>query len=90
MCEEFNDDNYLELESVDGKIIKCEIVKSFSIERNVYELLRILEPKVEVPGNDLILMKYVVEDGDICLSMVDDEEEVEKVHQFLTKMMEAE
>lgn len=84
MSEEL-EQNYVELTDEEGKVTKCEIYDVVDFEEKTYAILMPLEADSEEDG-ELIVMEYVEEDEDGFFQNIEDDEEFERVCDYIESL----
>lgn len=77
--------NYVELTDEEGKVTKCEIYDVVDFEEKTYAILMPLEADSEEDG-ELIVMEYVEEDEDGFFQNIEDDEEFERVCDYIESL----
>lgn len=81
-----DEENIIEMTDDDGNVIKCELYDVFEFEEKQYALL------VEVTDDDaedepeVVLMKYVEEGDDVYFETIDDDDEFERVQNYVESL----
>ena len=79
--------NVVELVQEDGTVTKCEVYDIFELDEKSYALLMPLEDENE-EESDLIVLEYVEEGEDVYFQNIDDEDEFNKVCEYVEEMMD--
>lgn len=77
--------NFVELCDEDGNVTKCEVYDVIDFEEKTYALLLPLEEDNE-EDPELILLEYVEEGEDGYFQNIDDEEEFERVSEYIESL----
>ena len=83
-----DEENIIEITDEDGTVIKCELYDIVEFEGKNYALLVEAESEEEEP--EVVLMRYTEEGEDVFFETIDDDEEFEKVQEYLESMEEEE
>ena len=79
--------NFVELCDEEGNVTKCEVYDVVDFEEKTYALLLPLEDENE-EDPELILLEYVEEGEDGYFQNIDDEEEFERVSEYIESLAE--
>ncbi len=79
--------NFVELCDEEGNVTKCEVYDVVDFEEKTYALLLPLEDE-NVDDPELILLEYVEEGEDGYFQNIDDEEEFERVSEYIESLAE--
>ena len=79
--------NFVELCDEEGNVTKCEVYDVVDFEEKTYALLLPLEDGDE-EDPELILLEYVEEGEDGYFQNIDDEEEFERVSEYIESLAE--
>ena len=79
MAEEEN--NLIEITDEEGNVLKCGLYDIIEFEGNQYAVL--LEAEYDEDEPEMVLMRYSEEDGESYFETIDDDEEFEKVSQYI-------
>jgi len=87
MTEEEN--NLIELTDEDGNVIKCALYDIIDFENKQYAILADMsgEPSEDY---DTIIVTYTEEDGMSYFETIEDDEEFDKVSEYVDKLLEEE
>ncbi|MBR1461007.1 DUF1292 domain-containing protein [bacterium] len=86
MAEEEN--NIIEITDDEGNTIKCELYDIIEFENNQYAVL--IEAETEEENPEMVLMRYTEEDGESYFETIEDDEEFEKVSEYIESLEEVE
>ena len=79
MTEEEN--NLIEITDEEGNILKCGLYDIIEFEGKQYAIL--LEADADVEEAEMVLMRYSEEDGESYFETIEDDEEFEKVSEYV-------
>lgn len=79
-------DNLIEIIDEDGTTIKCELYEIIEFEDKQYALLTEANSDEEDP--EIVLMRYLEEGEDSYFETIDDDEEFERVSQYIENLEE--
>lgn len=79
-------DNLIEIIDEDGTTIKCELYEIIEFEGKQYALLTEVNSEEEDP--EIVLMRYLEEGEDSYFETIDDDEEFERVSQYIENLEE--
>lgn len=79
-------DNLIEIIDEDGTTIKCELYEIIEFEGKQYALLTEANSEEEDP--EIVLMRYLEEGEDSYFETIDDDEEFERVSQYIENLEE--
>jgi len=79
MSEEEN--NIIEITDDEGNSINCELYDIIEYEGKQYAIL--VEADIEEDDAEMVLMRYLEEDGESIFETIEDDEEFEKVSQYI-------
>jgi hypothetical protein len=79
-----DEDNIIEMTDENGNIVKCELYDVVEFEGKQYALLVEAETEEEEP--EVVLMKYTEEGEDVYFETIDDDEEFEKVQNYIESL----
>lgn len=82
MAEEEN--NIIEIIDDEGNTIKCELYDIIEFENNNYAIL--VEAETEEENPEMVLMRYTEEDGESYFETIEDDEEFEKVSEYIENL----
>lgn len=82
MAEEI--DNIIEITDDDGTVIKCELYDIIEFENKQYALLVEADSDEEDP--EVVLMRYTEEGEESYFETIDDDEEFEKVSEYIESL----
>lgn len=82
MAEEL--DNIIEITDDDGTVIKCELYDIIEFENKQYALLVEADSDEEEP--EVVLMRYTEEGEESYFETIDDDEEFEKVSEYIESL----
>ena len=82
MSEEL-EQNYVEICDEEGNVTKCEVYDVVDFEEKTYALLLPIEENEEDEDGELIVMEYVEEGEDVYFQNIEDENEFEKVCEYI-------
>ena len=85
MSEEL-EQNYVEICDEDGNVTKCEVYDVVDFEEKTYALLLPIEEDAEDEDGELIVMEYVEEGDDVFFQNIEDEDEFEKVCEYIRNL----
>ena len=84
MAEDLDYDNVIEITDETGNSIKCELYDIVEFEGNQYAVLAELDDdELESDDPELVLMKYSEEDGSSYFETISDDEEFERVSEYI-------
>lgn len=83
MAEEI--DNLIEITDDDGTVIKCELHDIIEFENKQYALLVEVDEDEEEYG-EVVLMRYLEEGDESYFETIDDDEEFEKVSNYIESL----
>lgn len=91
MAENMMDNDYIDIETIvipleDGTELECAIMDEFEMDGQGYMVLSPIEG--EEIGEDLYVYRYTEDGDDVTLDYIDDEEELERVNDFYSAMMD--
>ena len=90
MTEEINEEqNYVELSDEDGNITKCEVLDVIEFEDKTYALLLPMENE-EYDEEEVIVLEYYEEDGETYFKNIEDEDEFNRVCEYVQSLNEEE
>lgn len=81
-----DEENIIEITDEDGEVIKCELYDIIEFEGRQYALL--LEADNEDEEPEVVLMRYTEEGEDVFFETIDDDEEFDKVQEYIESMEE--
>lgn len=79
-----DEDNIIEMTDEDGNVVKCELYDVVEFEGNQYALLVEAESDDEEP--EVVLMKYTEEGEDVYFETIDDDEEFDRVQNYIESL----
>ena len=82
MAEEEN--NIIEITDDEGNTIKCELYDIIEFENSQYAVLIDAESQEENP--EMVLMRYTEEDGESYFETIEDDEEFERVSEYIENL----
>lgn len=82
MTEE--NENLIEIVDDDGTVIKCELYDIIEFEGNQYALL--MEADADEDEAEFVLMKYTEEGDESYFETIDNDEEFEKVSEYIESL----
>ena len=88
MSEE-NEQQYVEIYDNDGEIVKCEVFDIVDFEEKTYALLLPIEEEGEEEA-EVIVMQYVEEGDDCYFQTIDDEDEFQRVCEYIQSLEDEE
>lgn len=77
-------DNIIEIIDDDGTVIKCELYDIIEFEEKQYALLIEAESQEDEP--EVVLMRYVEEGEESFFETIDDDEEFEKISNYIESL----
>lgn len=89
MSEEL-EQNYVEVIGDDNKIVKCEIYDVIDFEEKTYALLLPIDENAEDEDSEVIVMEYVEEGEDGYFQNIDDDNEFERVCNYIESLEDEE
>lgn len=89
MSEEL-ENNYVEIIGEDGGIEKCEIYDVIDFEEKTYALLLPLAEDDDSDEKEVIVMEYVEEGDDGYFKNIDDENQFQRVCEYIESLEEEE
>ena len=91
MSEEMQqDENLVEILSGDGQILKCQIYDVVDFEGKTYALLLPYGADEEDDDSEVIVMEYIEENDEGYFQNIDDENEFQKVCEYIQSLSEEE
>ena len=81
-----DEENIIEITDEDGDVIKCELYDIIEYEGKQYALL--LEADSEDDEPEVVLMRYTEEGEDVYFETIDNDEEFEKVQDYIESLEE--
>ena len=82
--------NFVEILSEDGTVIKCEIYDVVDFEEKTYALLLPLDEDEEDEDSEVIVMEYIEENDEGYFKNIDDEAEFNKVCAYIQSLSDDE
>lgn len=82
--------NFVEILSEDGTVIKCEIYDVVDFEEKTYALLLPLGEDEEDEDSEVIVMEYIEENDEGYFRNIDDEAEFNKVCAYIQSLSDEE
>ena len=82
MTEE--NENLIEITDDDGNVIKCELYDIIEFENQQYALLTEADSEEDEP--EVVLMKYTEEGEDSYFETIDDDDEFERVSNYIENL----
>ena len=79
MTEEEN--NIIEITDEEGNTTECELCDIIEFEGQQYAIL--LEADADIDDAEMVLMRYYEEDGDSIFETIEDDEEFERVSEYV-------
>ncbi len=86
MSEE-NEQQYVEIIDNDGEIVKCEVYDVIDYEDKTYALLLPIDEEGDEDA-EVIVMEYVEEGEDCYFQTIDDEDEFQRVCEYIESLDE--
>lgn len=86
MAEEEN--NIIEITDEEGNTLKCKLYDIIEYENKQYAVL--LEAEIEDDEAEMVLMRYMEEDGESIFETIVDDEEFEKVSAYIESLEDEE
>ena len=83
-----DEENIIEITDEDGTVIKCELYDIVEFEGKNYALLVEADSEEEEP--EVVLMRYSEEGEDVFFETIDDDEEFEKVQEYIESLEDEE
>lgn len=77
-------DNIIEIIDDDGTVIKCELYDIIEFEEKQYALLIEAESQEDEP--EVVLMRYVEEGEESFFETIDDDDEFEKISNYIESL----
>jgi len=74
-------ENVFEITDDEGNVIKCELYDIIDFEGKQYAIL--LEADTDEEDPEMVLMSYYEEDGESYFETIEDDEEFEKVSEYI-------
>lgn len=84
------DDNLIEIISDDGQVLKCQIYDVIDFEEKTYALLLPYGADEDDDDSEVIVMEYVEENEEGYFRNIDDENEFQKVCEYIQSLSEEE
>ena len=82
-----DEENIIEVTDEDGEVIKCKLFDILEFEGKQYALL--LEADYEEDDDpEVVLMRYIEEGEEVFFETIDDDEEFEKVQEYIESLEE--
>lgn len=81
-----DEENIIELTDEEGNVIKCELCDVVEFEDKQYALL--VETDTEEESPEVVLMRYTEEGEDVFFETIDDENEFNKVREYIEELAE--
>ena len=88
MTEEKDMDNIVEILTDDGTVLKCELYDIIEVNGKEYALLTQVDGNKDSEDEELVLMKYIEEDGEVYLETIEDDAEFEEVSKYIEELDE--
>lgn len=79
-----DEENIIEITDDDGTVIKCELYDIVEFEGKQYALL--VEAGTEDEEPEVVLMRYTEEGEEVFFETIDDDEEFEKVQEYIENL----
>lgn len=76
--------NIIEITADDGSVIKCELYDIIEFEGKQYGILVDLNSNEEEP--EIVILRYYEEDGDSIFESIEDDEEFNKVSEYIESL----
>lgn len=83
-------DNIIEIIDDDGTVIKCELYEIIEFEGNQYALLTEVDAENDEEDPEIVLMRYTEEGEESFFETIDDDEEFERVSNYIESLEEDE
>lgn len=80
--------NIIELTDDEGNVIKCELYDIIEFDKKNYAVLTEVNDKKEEP--EMVLMRYVEEKGESYFETIDNDEEFDKVTEYIESLEDEE
>lgn len=77
-------ENIIEITDDDGTVIKCELYDIIEFENKQYALL--IEADAQDDEPEVVLMRYVEEGDESFFETIDDDEEFEKISNYIESL----
>ncbi len=81
-----DEENIIEMTDDEGNVIKCELFDVVEFEGNQYALL--VEVDSDEEEAEVVLMKYTEDGEDVFFETIDDDEEFDRVQQYIESLEE--
>ncbi len=81
-----DEENIIEITDEDGDVIKCELYDIVEFEGKQYALLLEADSDEEEP--EVVLMRYTEEGEDVYFETIDDDDEFNKVQDYIESLEE--
>lgn len=78
------ENNIIEITDEEGNSTECELCDIIEFEGNQYAIL--LEADADIDEAEMVLMKYYEEDGESIFETIEDDDEFEKVSQYVENL----
>ena len=78
--------NYVEILDEEGNVTKCEIYDVIDMDDKTYALLLPLSESEEDDDAEVIVMEYIEEGEDGYFQNIDDDEEIERVCEYIQSL----
>lgn len=88
MAEEEN--NLIELEDENGKIIKCALYDIIDFEGKQYAILADVTDGIDEEEPETIVVQYTEDGEDAYFETIDDDDEFDRVTEYIDKLIEEE
>lgn len=79
-----DEENIIEITDDDGTVIKCELYDIIEFEGKQYALL--VEAGTEEEEPEVVLMRYTEEGEEVFFETIDDDDEFEKVQEYIENL----
>lgn len=79
-------ENLIEITDDDGTVIKCELYDIIEFEDKQYALLVEVNDEDEEIDPEVVLMRYVEEDEESYFETIDDDDEFERVSDYIESL----
>ena len=79
-----DEENIIEMTDEDGNVVRCELFDIVEFEGKQYALL--LEADSEEEEPEVVLMRYTEDGDDVFFETIDDDEEFDKVQNYIESL----
>ena len=79
-----DEENIIEMTDEEGNVIKCELYDIVEFDGKQYALL--IEAEADEEDPEVVLMKYSEEGNDVFFETIDDDDEFERVQNYIESL----